>query len=391
MNIYILSAFEDSMRKETGGSVRIYNLAKALAATGNNVHVVLPNFETNSKIVDGIAVHELKGLLPKAVLKAVGNRAHIVRPSSFYFYDFLFILKTLPKLREADVVQIEQPILGIALIPFIQKILKKSVALDCHDVFQAVRVKQTGPLRRILETFLEKLAYKNANIILTVSEKEKQLLISSGVQRNKIFVAPNGVDTDSFQKTGSAHAVRTRYGLGDSQIIVFLGNLSYLPNREAIELISSKIAPQVKAEIAEAKFMVIGKTPKDLHLPHIHFTGFVDDVAGVLATANVGIAPLLHGSGTRLKILEYFSSGIPVVSTSVGAEGLQVKHEQNILIVDDLENFAVEIVRLLEDDELCLSLGKAGKETAAKYDWKKIATQLASDYRNFLSQQKGNK
>ncbi len=384
MNVSILSAFEDSMRKETGGSVRTYNLAKALQKTGANVQVILPNFKQCSEKIENLTVHKFKGFIPKAILRAVGKKLGIARPTSFYFYDLTFVLKATRAMQKANVVQIEQPILGIAFIALLHRLMRKTVALDCHDVFQAKRIQQTGLFRRIIETSLEKLAYNSADVILAVSEKEKQILIDNGVSLNKIFVTPNGVDTSSFQIAGESEETLTRYELENSHVVVFLGNLTYLPNREAIELISTKIAPKVIAEDSSAKFVIVGKNSEGLSFPNIKFTGFVDNLPEMLASSKVGIAPLLHGSGTRLKILEYFSCGLPVVSTSVGAEGLQVKHEQNILLADDPESFASEIVRLLRDNELCVTLSKAGKETAKMYDWKKIAQKLAIDYQNFI-------
>ena len=373
------------MRKETGGSVRIYNLARGLAKAGNNVEVVLPNYQTNHKNVDGIPVHELHGFMPKALLQAVGNQTKIARPSSFYFFDFLFLIRAIPVLHKADIVQVEQPILALLLTPFIQRLLGKPVALDCHDVFQARRVRQTGPVRRILETFLEKVAYRNADLVITVSEKEKQLLISSGVPENKVIVAPNGVDTASFEKKVDAQTIKKRLGFTDCPMVVFLGNLSYLPNQEALQTISSTIAPRVMAEVPNVKFLAIGKIPPGFSpLPHIQFTGFVEDAAEVLATSDVGIAPLHHGSGTRLKILEYLSCGIPVVSTSVGAEGLHVTDGQSIFIADDPQEFAAQITHLLKDPALSLAAGAAGREVAKSYDWKKIAEKLQADYKNFL-------
>ena len=164
------------------------------------------------------------------------------------------------------------------------------------------------------------------------------------------------------------------------------GNLTYLPNIEAIQIISQTIAPRVQEEVADVKFVIAGKKKSDLDASGLMFTGFVDNIADVLSTSNVGIAPLLHGSGTRLKILEYFSSGIPVVSTSVGAEGLKVKDGYNIFIDDDPEDFAAKIVQLLKDDKLSSDVGLAGREAAANYDWKKIAEELGRHYQNHLEQ-----
>ena len=139
------------------------------------------------------------------------------------------------------------------------------------------------------------------------------------------------------------------------------------------------IAPKVLEEIKNAKFLVVGKVKKETRLPRLEFTGFVDDVADVLSVSEVAVAPLFHGSGTRLKILEYFSIGLPVVSTSVGAEGIDVKNGYNIFIADDLASFALRIIELLKNKNLSSSIGKAGREVAINYDWKNIAENLGKD------------
>jgi glycosyltransferase involved in cell wall biosynthesis len=386
MRICILSAYEDSMQKDTGASVRIYNLAKGLASTGNKVNVVLPKYRASSEFVDKISVYGLNGFCPSGVLKVIGKVGKIAKPSALYFFDFLFALRASRYVQKADIVQIEQPALSILLTAFIQRTLKKPVAIDCHDVFQALRVKHTGLVRRVLETFLEKIAYKNANLLLTVSGKEKELLVSMGFSRSKIVVVPNGVNTENFKRSGYSQEIRKKYRLDGSRIVVFVGNLEYLPNREAIELISSMIAPKVREEVQDVKFLVVGKIRGEMQLPGITFTGFVDNVADLLAVSDVGIAPLLQGSGTRLKILEYFSSGVPVVSTSVGAEGLRIENGHNIFIHDNLENFAAQIIILLKDKELSLAVGDAGRAVAANYDWNKITEKLETDFRSFLSE-----
>ena len=385
MRICILSAYEDSMQNDTGASVRIINLAKGLAATGNKVNVILPKYHASTEFVDKIPVHELNGFLPKSLLKIIGKIGKIEKPSALYFFDVLFAFRASRIVQKADIVQIEQPALSILLTPFIQRTLKKPVAIDCHDVFQALRVKHTSLVRRILETFLEKIAFRNADLLLTVSEKEKELLISLGFPAQKIIVVPNGVNTELFSQRSDLQETRKEYGLDGSRTVVFVGNLAYEPNREAVRLISSMIAPKVREKVKAVKFLVVGKKRDEMNLPGITFTGFVYNIADLLAASDVGIAPLLQGSGTRLKILEYFSSGIPVVSTSVGAEGIVTENRQNIFIDDNLENFAEHIIQLLKDKALSSTMGEAGRAVAATYDWKKITRKLEDDYLFFIS------
>jgi glycosyltransferase involved in cell wall biosynthesis len=375
LKICILSSFEDSMMRDSGPSVRIYNLAKGLAAAGNDVKVVMPSYKIKFDFVDQISVCSLKGIFPAVMLKAFSKLLKADRFTALYFYDVVFVSRALRLIRDADVVQFEQQFSGGLLIPFIKKVLRKPVVVDCHDVFQAIRVKHTSILRRILETFLEKLAYRNADLTLTVSESEKKIL-ASFLRNGHIEVVPNGVDTKSFVRTSDTERIKKQYGLCGFHAVVFVGNLDYPPNRRAIELLS-KIAQRVHKEIRNTKFLMVGKTQKKIEMPGFVFTGFLNNLTEILSVSDVAVAPLLQGSGTRLKILEYLSCGLPVVSTSIAAEGLEIENGKNIFIEDDPEKFAVRTIELLRNKELSAFIGNRGRKLAVDiYDWKGITRKL---------------
>lgn len=386
MKICFLSPFDDSMQRDTGASVRIYNLAKGLATLGNDVELIMPSNQEYSQRVDGVRVHGVKGFLPTVVLRVFKNFFDVLRTTALYFYDFGFALKVSRLVRDQDVVQIENPSSGLLLIPLLKRVMKKPVVVDCHDVFQALRVEHTSIFRRILETFFERQAYKNADLLLSVSTQERDCLASFGFQNSDIKVVPNGVDIKHFNKSHRLTQIRKEYNLEGSRTVVFVGNLNYAPNQEAIQLLSSKIAPKVTEKIQNVKFLVIGKLKSKLELPGLVFTGFVDNLSDVLSISDVAVAPLFQGSGTRLKILEYFSCGLPVVSTSIGAEGLEVENGVNIFIEDNLEEFAHRIVELLNNKSLSVAIGASAKELAvASYDWENIAKNLENEYRSLLS------
>jgi glycosyltransferase involved in cell wall biosynthesis len=377
MRICVLSAFEDSMQKDTGFSVRIYNLVKGLAATGNDVKLIIPKYQATREVVEGVTVYGLNGSIPRAILEVLKTLANVKRPTSLYFYDFLFILRVCRLIRTSDVVQIEQQSSGGLLIPLIHKVMKRPVIVDCHDVFQALRVKHTSLLRRVFETFLEKLAYDNADLLLTVSDEEKRYLVSTGFKKCNVEIIPNGVDTSFFSKSKKRKRTREEYGLQGSRIVVFVGNLDYLPNREAVRILSSEIVPKVLDQVKGVKFLVVGKSQEKMELPGLVFTGFVNNVSDILNISDIAVAPLFQGSGTRLKILEYFSCSLPVVSTSVGAQGLAIKDGANIFIEDDLENFALCIIELLKNKNLSTTVGKAARMLATStYDWTQIVRRL---------------
>lgn len=385
MRICIVSAFEDTMSKDTGFSVRIYNLAKNLAALGNDVDLVLPKFTETCERIDGVTVHCLKGFTPKRILKQISKFMGVLRPTSLFYYDLLFILRASRIIRASDVVQFEQQSAGAFLIPIAAKILKKPVIVDCHNIFLSLKIKETNLLRKIFETFVEKMIYNFANVILAVSEKEKHLLLSFRGGKGRIEVIPNGVDTEVFVKPRDAAKIRERFGLAKHRVVVFVGNMQYAPNKEAVRLIALKIGPLVENAIKDVKFLIVGRLDGPVY-PNLNYLGVVKDIVPILAVSDVGIAPLLNGSGTRLKILEYLSCGLPVVSTAVGAEGLDVENGVHAMIENDMNVFASKLIQVLSDTQLSRQLGQSARELVVKkYDWSKIAGLLNEVCESLLS------
>ena len=389
MKICVLSAFEDSMLRDTGGSVRIYNLLKGLVAQGHTVELIIPKTSEDCKIIDGVVVRSFNGLLPQKIIQKLSKILGIEKPTSLFFYDPIFIQKAAHIMRKSDISQFEQQSTGI-LLAITAKTLKKHVVSDCHDVFQALRAKNTTALRKFLETFLEKLFYKVTSKILVVSDSEKQLLLSLGIGKDNITVIPNGVDTKTYTPSINNTTIRQRYGLLNSRIVVFVGNLQYAPNQEAVHLISSQIAPKTEKAVSNVKFVIVGRQDRTKYA-NMHYLGVVDDVAAILTASDIAIAPLFHGSGTRLKILEYFSAGLPVISTTIGAEGLPVENGVNILIEDDIDKFTQKLIDCLNNKDAAMKMGKAARDIVVKkYDWNIIITHLNEVYTHLIPPVKNN-
>ena len=196
-------------------------------------------------------------------------------------------------------------------------------------------------------------------------------------------VIPNGVDTEYFQPAPEEQVVPGR--------MVFLGPTYMFPNRDAVEFFLVESWPQLKKQCPEASLRLVGKnTPEQKaqfeRYSDVQCAGHVTDIRPHFAEAAVSIVPIRVGGGTRLKILDSWSMGKAVVSTSVGCEGLETVDGRNILIRDDPLEFADAVVQVLRDRELRERLGREARRTATEvYAWHIVGKKLIALYHELLA------
>jgi len=156
--------------------------------------------------------------------------------------------------------------------------------------------------------------------------------------------------------------------------ITFLGGLHWPPNTQGILWFFKEIYPLVKSRIPDAVLTVIGKNPPpELMGDGVQVTGYVPDLEPYLKESSVFIVPLLAGGGMRVKILDAWNWGIPIVSTTIGAEGIAAVDQENILIADTPQAFAQATIRLLQERDLANKLVKNGRHTLkTQYDWQTV-------------------
>lgn len=223
--------------------------------------------------------------------------------------------------------------------------------------------------------------------IFVVSENDRAVYISEGIPEDKVDVIPNGVDCLSY----NPDALDNKLSLHHPNIL-FMGKLSYFPNSSGLKTYLENAHPLVKRKIPKIKLYVVGKDCPDWLWEYskndssVEIIGFVEDVKPYILNSDVCIAPLTSGSGTRLKILEYMAMEKSVVSTSIGAEGLQIVNGKNILLADQWREFAEKIITLFEDEAFARTLGKNARILVQElYDWKKIVEKQEEIYQTVLS------
>jgi polysaccharide biosynthesis protein PslH len=176
-----------------------------------------------------------------------------------------------------------------------------------------------------------------------------------------------------------------------SNSIVFTGSMDYPPNIDAAVWFADEILPGLRERLPQLRFVVVGRRPPAevqalATRPGIEVTGVVDDVRPYLADALALVVPLRSGGGTRLKILQAMSMACPVVSTTLGAEGLAVADSENILLADTPRHFIDSVVKLANSPELAARLAQAGRRlTVAEYDWQQCLRGLDDLYQSVLA------
>jgi glycosyltransferase involved in cell wall biosynthesis len=176
--------------------------------------------------------------------------------------------------------------------------------------------------------------------------------------------------------------------------LLFLGSWRHDPNRIAVDWFMRNVMPLILAEESDVKLTIVGSDPPAAHLyadyaAHMEMLGFVDDVRDPLARYGLFVCPILSGSGVRVKLLEAFAAGIPVVSTRVGAEGLATKDGEFCALADDPGEFAAHVVALLRDPEKAAAMAeRARAEVEANWDMASITRKLVESYREMLREKR---
>jgi glycosyltransferase involved in cell wall biosynthesis len=250
--------------------------------------------------------------------------------------------------------------------------------VDLHNAYSTLvrrtAEEQRNPLKRAylkrearLLARMEVRAAREATALLTVSAEEQRYFASLGA--GSVALVPNGVDVAAF---GSLALERS-----GPPTLLYVGAMSWEPNAQAALFLGREVLPTVRQTIPEARLQIVGRDPSPellalRGLPGVEVTGGVPDVVPYFASAHVLAVPLEAGGGTRLKILEGFAAGLPVVSTPVGCEGIAAVHREHLLIAER-GTFAETLVRLLQDHPLRQKLAVQARELArTKYDWQTI-------------------
>ena len=282
----------------------------------------------------------------------------------------------------ADVVYLDH----LDSFAYASKRIDTVTVLDMHNVYSTVlsrsATEDRNPVRRALLGIeaarvgrIERRAVAAADVTFAVSDPDAAAFAAMGARR--VATVPNGVETAAFSSFPSGRAEAT-------PVLLFVGALSWAPNEAACTYLARRILPTVRTRFPLAEAHLVGRSPtpaiRDLSTtPGVRVFADVPDVGPHLATASTLVVPLMVGGGTRLKILEAFAAGLPVVSSPVGAEGIACRHEQHLLLAEP-EGLAEAVIRLLATPDLGHRLAcEARRLAASTYDWTVVGRAAAEE------------
>lgn len=375
----------------SGGDIRSFNIARHLSRT----HAL-----TFLSYYDGQADREYEQKLyqefPGAVCVCTGKKqssplARVVDYSTHTFSPLPYAVSRFKcsavaeKLRAAfDEHQFDIIVADFldAAVNFPPQLTTPSVLFQHNvesEIWRRHAATEFNPLKRRMYAveYRKMLRYESNSVrrfhhVIAVSEPDRSLM-ESWVEGSRITVVPTGVDLVQYCPDFSRKPQKP--------VVMFVGAMDWEPNVDAMEYFCRDIWPSVTGQMPEAQLKIVGRNPGDrvakLASASVEITGRVPSVAEHLREAAAVIVPLRIGGGTRLKIYEAMAAGKAVVSTSIGAEGLDVHHGKDIILADNSKQFGEAVLMLLRDEDLRRRYEVAAAELARKYDWAVVAEKFA--------------
>lgn len=388
------------IRKQVGGTAyRVYSLLNSLSLKGHECwYLRYSNGPDETYRVDGINCVDVSDTITHALVRRWEESGMVG------FFHAKTMVNSAPKIsavarrliRKSDIVHVESLWSGLSPLVY-AKIYGKPSVLGESGLFTqyALRLMQleenrTGSLRSKIyfdllfwqQYFFEKAACALASKVLVASDQDRKILNKSlGVSMDKIEVVPNGVDTAVFD-FNMKHYINLRRVLKidkNDPVIFFVGSLKAYANRLAVKYIIEELAPKIHEKHPRTHFLIVGEYDNricDSNDPRIIFTDYVNDIVRYINASDLCIAPLKFGFGTHIRLLCYLSCSKPVVTTPIGAEGLEVKDGWDVM-VKDFKSFPSAVMHLLEERIIGKELGVRGRKTVERlYDWRSICNKL---------------
>ncbi len=380
---------------DTGGKIRSYNLLRQLDARHE---LVLLSYYGDARDLDyerAIRQHFSRAEtiytgVPST--SALHYAAHVASPAPYAVTKF-----ASPAVRETVTGWLNDGRFDVAVCDFLSASLNfpRTFAAPCvlfqHNVESVLWRRQAAHEPNLLKRIAFKLEawkmarYERATVarfphVIAVSDRDRDEMTSM-TDPSRLSVVPTGVDVAQYRTVAGEDPAAPN--------VMFLGSMDWDANVDAVEHFCREMWPAVRRAVPNARFRIVGRNPHPrvakLASESVEVTGTVPSVIDYLRDAAVVVVPLRVGGGTRLKIFEAMAAGRAVVSTPIGAEGLDVTSGRDLILADDDRQFAEAVIDLLRDGDRRRTLGANAAASAARYDWPAIALHFEQILRRTMS------
>lgn len=383
-----------------GGNIATYNVTKQLHDLGHNV--ILASFNTSKHFV------ELGNFPAIATIYTtnINNDIHWKGLIKSFFTKYNYVIKRyiskefthqlieIIKKHNPDIIHIEGIYMSL-YIDIIRKHTNAKIVLRAHniesEIWKRLSIAENNLLKKkylaLLHKQIEKFeldAFLKFDGIVAITERDAGYVLKYFSQQNINHISVEtinaGVDTEMFQKSKNE--------INNNQIC-FLGSLEWAPNVQGLSWFLTKVWPQIIEKKPELELHIAGKNPSSniegLNQKGIIFHGQVADAVAFLNNYSIMIVPLLSGGGMRLKIIEALSMKMAIISTSIGAEGINYIDGENLIIANSEKEFERSIENLVSEIELITNISENAFKLSSQYSWQTLIKKLEKFYISLIS------
>ncbi|MFP4117182.1 MAG: glycosyltransferase family 4 protein [Candidatus Aenigmatarchaeota archaeon] len=374
-----------------GAAVKLYYTMTSLDSIGHDVYFVTEENDKYYHVEDGEFVEkEYPKLFHKAfhdmdLYKKIVRWLGVPEEDWILYHPMVNLnlwLRTLYVAIREDIELLQPEFPAFAFPSLFTKLLTgKKVSLVEHNV-ECFRVQETAEDlsdrgKKVIH-FVEDFACRLSNYVLPVSQEDADRLEKLNLDYTEIV--PIGVDIERFEK-GDGQKIRDKYNIDDdTTLLIYHGVLNYSPNIEAAEILEEDILPELRKRGKDFKLLLVGGYPPDVDDEDIITTGFVGPLEDYIDAADMAVVPLRSGGGLTMKVLEYFSVGVPVVATEKAMEGIDAEAEKHF-IKSEVGSFIENILKLDEDIERQEELSEKARSFVEKFGWENVAKMYEKVYK----------
>jgi polysaccharide biosynthesis protein PslH len=394
----------------TGNRLRDYHLARELAARCEVtfVETLHAQDERSAKPPESagfarvVTVEKERNFTPGKVLRGLIGPIPVT-VLNYYSRRTADVLADVLRSGDFDVVQLESVQLSTYIPTIRAAATRPRIVADWHNIESELMSRYAESTRSLprklvahrtaglLHASEQRLLTEcDAHTVASERERDKLLQRAPGVQ---VHVIPNGVDTGHYSSDALRSASTNFTTVPGRRTILFVGLMEYHANISGVEWFVREVWPDVAARHPDLDFIIVGRNPgasiRALASERIQVTGTVADVRPYYAHAAAVVVPLHVGGGTRLKILEAMAAGVPVISTALGAEGIECQDGTDLLIADTAEQMIESVDRVLMSGEVSLRLVESARRMVAeRYDWAAIGAHLYAVHAQVANQRR---